>query len=141
MTLARSIGIEKPAAKGRLLGMEELREAIDAGLPYALLERLRGQLGASIEEIAEVLRISPRTLARRRREGRLSPEESDRLYRVAHVFAEAVDLLGDAAEAAAWLRQPNLALSGTTPLALLHNTIGVREVEALIGRVKFGVSL
>jgi uncharacterized protein (DUF2384 family) len=38
-----------------------------------------------------------------------------------------------------WLRSPNRALGGESPLALSKTEVGAREVENLIGRLEHGV--
>src|SRR5438094_584358 len=79
-------------------------ERIRAGLPYVSLERVQQALALTREETVFALSIPLRTLARRKREGRLSPEESDRLFRIARVFAHAAQVFGNAEWAAEWFR-------------------------------------
>ncbi|KXK00759.1 MAG: hypothetical protein UZ17_ACD001002102 [Acidobacteria bacterium OLB17] len=94
----------------------------------------------SAESLRAVVGIAPRTLARRKHEKRLSPEESDRLVSVSRVLALAVELFdGDVERGMQWLRSPSRALKGRSPLSLAATTVGLREVEALIGRLEHGV--
>jgi putative toxin-antitoxin system antitoxin component (TIGR02293 family) len=91
-------------------------------------------------ELASVLRIPERTLARRRVAGRLAPDESERLMRVASVFEKAVHLFeGEAGAAVIWLRSPKKALSNHSPLQYACFEVGAREVENLIGRLEHGI--
>ena len=84
--------------------------------------------------------IPARTLARRKVEGRLHPEESDRVLRAARVLGRALELFeGDAAAAREWLRTPQVALGGERPLSIIGTDLGVREIENLIGRIEHGV--
>jgi putative toxin-antitoxin system antitoxin component (TIGR02293 family) len=93
-----------------------------------------------MSRLAEVVDIRPRTLSRRKEEGRLEPDESDRLLRASRVFGRALELFeADAAEARAWLARPQRALGGAVPLDLLRTELGAREVEDLIGRLEQGV--
>src|SRR5260370_42567037 len=72
---------------GRTLSNErDLREAIREGFPPAVVEELMGASGLSLKELAESLDLSPRSLQRRRRSGRLARFESDRLDRLARSF-------------------------------------------------------
>ena len=80
-----------------------------------------------------------RTLARRRQERNLSPDESDRVYRAARLVAQAEEVLGDLARAARWFKAPNRALGHARPLDLLDTDIGSRQVEEVLGRVDAGV--
>jgi len=90
--------------------------------------------------LAEVVGISERTLSRRLANGaRLSPEESDRMMRVARVFAQTKETLGDSAKAGRWLQRPNLALGGERPLDLLDTDAGRHDVETILGRIEWGI--
>jgi len=117
----------------------ELRERIKRGLPYRSLESVRVRLQLSVPEAASVLHMPARTLARRRQTRKLDADESDRLYRVARVAAQAFAVFGTEEKAATWLRRPNRALSDEVPLLLLDTDVGVRQVEDVLGRIEHGV--
>jgi putative toxin-antitoxin system antitoxin component (TIGR02293 family) len=117
-----------------------LVERIEAGLSYAELERLRRNVGLSREQMAELARIKPRTLDRRKTEGRLHPDESDRLLRVSRIFGRAIVLFeNDLEDAREWLASSKRALGGAVPLEMAKTEIGAREVEDLIGRLEHGI--
>lgn len=125
---------------GSAASTSSVREHVLAGLPFAAFERLRESLELPPGELAELVQIAPRTLDRRRREGRLQPVESDRLVRAARVVADAIELFeGDREAARRWLERPSSALGGVTPLVMARTEIGAREVEQLIGRLEHGV--
>jgi putative toxin-antitoxin system antitoxin component (TIGR02293 family) len=117
-----------------------LLRQIERGLSYAALERLQRNIDLSLRDLAELVRISPRTLARRKEKGRLEPDESDRLLRVARIFAKALGLFeGEFQAARGWLFAPQPALNGATPIAFARTEVGAREVEQLIGRLEHGI--
>jgi putative toxin-antitoxin system antitoxin component (TIGR02293 family) len=109
------------------------------GLPYASLEALAKRYAIAPARVARVLGLPARTLARRKKERRLSAAESDRLLRVARVAAEAESVLGAADRAGQWLQKPNRALRGAAPLDLLDTDLGAEEVAAVLGRIEHGV--
>lgn len=118
---------------------EELRRLVRAGLPFSALEQVMARFGLGRQQVSEVLQLPERTLARRKRERRLQPDESDRLVRLARVAAQAEETLGSAERAAVWLRRSSRALGGEAPLDLLDTDLGAREVEAILGRLEHGV--
>lgn len=128
-----------------LLGLDpmdtpRLVERVEEGLSFGQLERLRQNVGLSREEMSELVQIRPRTLDRRKKEGRLHPDESDRLLRASRVFGEAITLFeGNAEGALGWLSSSQRALGGAVPLEMARTEIGAREVEGLIGRLEHGV--
>ena len=110
------------------------------GLSYSALERFARNAALPRDALCELLQIPPRTLARRKEEGRLNADESDRLLRAARILASSIILFeGDAAAAQQWLTSPQLALGNTTPLTASTTELGVREVERLIGRLEHGI--
>lgn len=120
-------------------GLTALGERVRRGLPYAALEALMKGLGLTREQVAEALHLPERTLARRKKERRLHPDESDRLFRLARIAAQAAGVLGSTEKAARWLQKPNRALGGRVPLSLLDTDAGTREVEEVLGRIEHGV--
>jgi putative toxin-antitoxin system antitoxin component (TIGR02293 family) len=128
-----------------LLGLKtfELRlllGAIAAGLAWKTFEHFRSTTGMSAEQVADMAALSRRTLARRKNEGRLSSDESDRLVRAARIYDRALHLFdGDRERATRWITTPNMALGGETPLSFMATEIGAREVEQVIGRAEHGV--
>ena len=118
----------------------ELSRRIEKGLPYHALERFQRTVAMPMADIAELVQIPERTLARRKTAGRLEGDESDRLVRASRIFGQALDLFeGDLEAAKEWLSAPQPALGGSTPLRMARTGIGAREVERLIGRLEHGV--
>lgn len=113
---------------------------IEAGMPMDVVDQFQELSGIPLLRIAKLLRIPPRTLARRREEGRLSAEESDRLVRVARLVAAATTLFaGSVPDAVEWLSKPLAALGGVTPLDVADTEAGSHEVETVIGQLEHGV--
>jgi putative toxin-antitoxin system antitoxin component (TIGR02293 family) len=110
------------------------------GLAFLSFVRLQRNTGWSMGDLAEAVAIKPRTLHRRKKEGRLDPEESDRLLRVSRIFGRALELFeGDVEAARRWLATPQGALGGERPMVLAKTDLGAREVEALVERLEHGV--
>jgi len=128
-----------------LLGLKtfdtaKLVERIHRGLSYSAWERFVRNLALPKEAATSLVQISSRTLSRRKEEGRLHPDESDRLLRATRLFARTLELFeGDADQARLWLTSPQPALGGASPLEYAATEVGVREIEALIGRLEHGI--
>lgn len=86
-----------------------------------------------------VMGISERTLARRRNHGYLTPIESDRLFRLIHLYMQAADVLGSIDAADEWMHSPAVALGDKTPLEYARNEVGAKRVEQLLIRIDHGV--
>lgn len=116
----------------------DLQTAIREGLPQGVLEELMHAANLTLKELAASLDLSPRSLQRRRRAGRLARYESDRVYRMARILVLAKRYLGSAEAAPKWLKRPNRGLGGKTPLESLDTELGARTVENVLGRIAYG---
>ena len=122
----------------KLASQRDLCEAIREGFPPAVVEELMRASGLTLKELADALDLSPRSLQRRRRSGRLARFESDRLYRLARIVALAQQSLGGQLSAARWLKRANRALGGAAPISAMDTEPGARQVENVLGRIAYG---
>jgi putative toxin-antitoxin system antitoxin component (TIGR02293 family) len=117
----------------------ELIRKIQKGLRFSELETLQSTLHLPFEQLAAKLAISRSTLQRRKAAGRLSPDESDKVIRFTRLLRQAADLFGSVEKGRAWLKFPQYGLGGAVPLDYAKTEAGAREVENLLGRIKYGV--
>ena len=119
---------------------EELAQLIRRGLPVSSVGALALRLHLADAVVSRKLKIPSRTMSRRlSAESLLTPAESDRTVRMARIYAHAVLMIGDQANAAAWLITANRALGGEVPLDQLDTDLGAKMVEDLLGRIAYGV--
>ncbi len=120
-------------------GLLQWVQVIRHGIPSAAVDSLASTLHISQSELASALDIPLRTLARRKREGVFTSEESAKLVRLARVIERAEDVFENLDAAIDWLKTRNAALSGQTPLSLLDTDIGAEGVLDTLGRIEHGV--
>lgn len=109
------------------------------GMPAKAAESLMARLHLSWKEFSEITGIAKRTVARRIGSERLKPEESNRVYRLAHIIALTEEVFGDEEKSRGWLSRPNRALGGVAPLKMLDTDVGTEEVKKVLGRIAHGV--
>lgn len=127
------IGLRKDSALN-------LVSQIEKGLEYSSIEHFIRKTNLQREEAISLVRISPRTLVRRKEKGRFSLDESDRILRAARIVSQAQQLFeGDTGAANRWLKTSQAALGGATPMEYAKTEAGAREVEALIHRLEYGI--
>lgn len=129
-----------PQRPHRILNVEgdQPVQSVREGLPFTAYERVQSFLSSPASELAAVLSISERTLARRKREGHLTKEESDRLVRLARLGERAVEVFdGDKQKAVRWLKAPKSVLQGETPLERADTEPGAREVEDMLHAIEY----
>ena len=118
---------------------DHIIRVLKKGLPVSAFDRLQLEMGVSAKTLAATTNIAVRTLTRRKREGRLRTDESERLYRIAALFDRTVEVLGDKSRARHWLTTPKRAFAERTPLEEADTEPGARHVEDLLGRIEHGV--
>jgi putative toxin-antitoxin system antitoxin component (TIGR02293 family) len=116
-----------------------LHTLVEKGVPSRVLAKIREQTGLTVKELAEILGVAPRTVGRREQElGLLKKPEGDRAVRFARVMHAANEAIGDVSQAVRWLRKPNTALGGSTPLQLITSEPGTELVLAALDRIAYG---
>jgi len=117
----------------------ETIEAIREGLPAEALSWLKDRLDLTADQLAGLVHVSRRTMSRRKNEGRLKPDESERVLRLIRLYRRAAEVLGGPEEATEWLRENNFALGEETPLEFADTEPGARRVEQLLGQIEHGI--
>jgi putative toxin-antitoxin system antitoxin component (TIGR02293 family) len=114
-------------------------KAVEQGVPLPALEEFAASSGFALKDLLEVV-IPARTLKhRRQRQESLSLDESDRLARVARVYALAVRVFGNPEKARRWLSKPKIRFDDQTPLAMLRTDLGGRQVEEMLIQIEEGM--
>ena len=118
----------------------DLADLVRKGLPANSVKALAGRLDIGNAALSRRLGIPQRTLTRRlSRHSRLTVSESDRTVRLARVYANAVEMIGEEDKAVRWLQTPNRALGGERPIDQVDTEVGAREVEDILSRIAYGV--
>lgn len=136
--MVRALG-GRAVVGGRISTDVAMMDRIAAGLPVAALDALVKRYGLRREDVARVIGLPARTLARRQSIGRLNSKESDRLARIARVLVHAEDVLAGPENAGDWLQQTNRALAGNIPLDSLASDIGTVQVNDILHRIEYGM--
>lgn len=118
----------------------EIHTTISHGFSAARLMRLTEE--GIVTTLVRDQIIPLRTLKHRiERDQPLTVEESDRLFRSAHITAMAEAIFGDSAKARRWLSKPKERFSGLTPMQLLTTAQGTGQVEEMLLQIAEGFAL
>ena len=124
------------------LGSENTQNLIalcKSGLSAKIFDEVANCLQVPDIRLANIINIKKSTLIRRKREGRLSFEESQRLYRIVRLLNMAEKLFGSSEHARQWVNTSSRDFEGKSPLEYADNEIGAREVETVLDRIGDGV--
>jgi putative toxin-antitoxin system antitoxin component (TIGR02293 family) len=119
----------------------DLMGEVENGLPTKAYYILSDTLHLAPAEENRLLQVSPRTRARWRSQGkqRLEPDVSDRLVRIARVFALATEVLESREAAIEWLREKTPYLGDRSPLDALATDVGAEKVTNMLYQMEYGV--
>ena len=145
---------------------DDLVQAIEQGLPFKSLENVASLLfvvagasllvGAAVSAggtgnkkssesawvaglaLALLIGMSASTYNRRKKEERLTPGESEGVYRYAALLERAYTVFGDEDNARVWLNSPVRALGNRVPLEYAKTEPGANLVMQILGRLEHG---
>lgn len=126
-----------------LLGIPEdatenqIHDSIVHGFPATRLIKLCEQGDVTPIERDQIIPL--RTLkARLSKEQPLTVDESDRLFRAAHITAMAQTVFGNNNKAKHWLGKPKERFNGGAPMSMLSTIQGTRQVEDMLLQIAEG---
>lgn len=124
----------------RVNSLADFDDLVREGFSWSAVAHAKEALDISDRDFASLLEMSPRTLARKKKDRtRLNLAASDRLFRLVRMVTLACEVLEGRQPALDWLNQPQLGLGGRVPFDLIRTEAGAREVEKLLGRIEYGV--
>ena len=113
--------------------------SLEHGFAYSAVEALT-VYGVNRKELSAFTGIALSTLDRRKSEGHLNTQESDKVYGLVRLIDAATDLFsGDEGKAKAWIRKSAKGLGDRAPIDMIRTTAETESVINFIGRVKHGV--
>ena len=114
-------------------------DVIRAGVGARVVDDMVEYLDVPKHAIFSVLHTPESTAHRLIRDNRtLDRAASERVVRVADVTRMAEATFGGKAAATQWLKRPNLALGGATPLSMLDTEPGANEVRRVLAAIDHG---
>ena len=123
----------------KIHSLYDLNESVTHGLPKGALKVTVGKVTLNTE-VAKDIRdrlVPPATF--KRRKDTLNTEESERVERLARVYATALDVWGDEDDARQFLFTPHPLLNQQRPVDLAFTELGGRQVEQILEKLRWGL--
>ena len=149
--MADFVHVPTAVTASRLLGLRfkeddaesavvQLRKHVRAGFSADRVERVAKQANLPVKDVLALIDLSQRTYERRQSDGKhLTLSQSDRLLRLARIFAKATHVLGSAEKASRFMQKSNRALCGESPFAHIDSELGEDAVLEILGRIEHGI--
>jgi len=128
----------------KIFGTEKLNSRIDLiklsrqGISMKMLKGIIQFTSLTIKEIATLLPISERQLARYEDAHLLRKDISSHLILLVELYERGFDVLGEE-KFKIWTRLANRALGGLQPIEVLDTPIGINMVRDILGRIEHGI--
>ena len=91
------------------------------------------------KEFAKIAGTSCRTISRLKNDQPIPDHAAEVTLSVVRTFRKAEEVFGSEEKAVLWLKRPNVALEGNSPLFLLNTRFGSEEVMDVLSRIEHGV--
>lgn len=131
--VAEVLGVKDAA---RITPMDFAR-SVSNGLPAAATARVAHAIRPDDGQFQ--YRLVPRATAARKKSGALSPAHSERVARIASMWADAVSVWGGEDAARQFLFRAHPMLDDETPISVgLRSEVGAELVGDILGRLRYG---
>ena len=117
-----------------------LANVVRDGVSVYQLTKLSDYIGLNLQEWADYLHISERTIQRYKKENKVfDPIHSERIIVIELLYKKGIEVFGIEENFYTWMDTKSIALGGVKPKELLDTSFGISMVYDEIGRIEHGV--
>jgi len=109
------------------------------GLPKNMLLMLAQKISITIQELANIMHISERTLQRYEGDAIVKSEYAEKAVELARLYTRGEEVFGSIDKFKLWMKTPLIVFKGETPLSLLDTSAGFNIVFRELGRIEHGI--
>jgi len=117
----------------------DLNESVSHGLPKKSLQATVKHLTLDADAAKQISNRLVPPASFKRRQGNLNPQQSERVERLARVFATALDVWGDEVDARQFLFTSHQLLNHQRPIDLAFSELGARHIEKILEKIRYGL--
>lgn len=120
--------------------LDDLIQLSREGLDYQTFEEIVDRLPFSLQEWANFLGVSERTLIRVRKENKnLGTGATDKVIRITQLYQKGTDVFRDEDKFRDWLDSRIMVVGGVKPKSLLDTSFGLELVDNTLGQIEYGI--
>lgn len=117
----------------------DLIELGNIGLPKDALISLSNYLSLPVEQMAQIIPQTGRSLHRLSLQKHFNRVVSEQILKIAEVVTRGYQVFEQKDNFISWINQSNKAFGGRTPLSLLSSRFGMEMVLDELGRIDYGI--
>ena len=115
-------------------------EAARAGIDYSFFNQLLNKIPLSLNEWADILHLSNRTLQRYQKQKKsFETLQSERILEISQLYKYGFEVFEDAENFETWMNLKSIPLGGVKPKSLLNSSFGIQMVKDELGRIEHGI--
>jgi len=109
------------------------------GLPKRGLMSMAKRISLTIQELANIMHISERTLQRYDDDAIIKTEYAEKAVELARLYTRGEEVFGSLDKFKTWMKTPSLVFKNEAPVSLLDTSVGFDLVFRELGRIEYGV--
>jgi putative toxin-antitoxin system antitoxin component (TIGR02293 family) len=109
------------------------------GFPKSVLLSLAKKISLNIQELANILHISERTLQRYEDDAIIKTEYAEKAVELARLYIRGQEVFGSVDKFKIWIKTPSLIFKGEAPVTILDTSAGFDMVFKELGRIEHGI--
>lgn len=109
------------------------------GFPKSTLLSLAKKISLTIQDLANILHISERTLQRYEDDAIIKTEYAEKAVELARLYIRGEEVFGSIEKFKVWVKTPSLVFKGESPVSLLDTSAGFDMVFKELGRIEYGI--
>lgn len=109
------------------------------GFSKRALLSLAKKISLNIQELANILHISERTLQRYDDDAIIRTEYAEKAVELARLYARGEEVFGSIDKFKRWIKAPSVVFNGEAPVSILDTSAGFDMVFKELGRIEHGI--
>ena len=109
------------------------------GFSKGTLLALAKKISLNLQDLANILHISERTLQRYEDDAIIRTEYAEKAIELARLYARGQEVFGSMDKFKRWMKTPGHVFRGETPISLLDTSVGFDMVLRELGRIEHGI--
>ncbi len=123
----------------RMSTTESALRVIREGLPMTMFDTATETVGSQKAIFAALIGASLRSL-QRKKEGHLTPQQSEHTLAIINVYTSATEYFGNKEQAKKWMNTPQIIFGDKSGFEYLDTMTGIEYVSDVINRMKYGMT-
>lgn len=109
------------------------------GFPKKALLALAKKISLNIQDLANILHISERTLQRYEDDAIIKTEYAEKAVELARLYTRGEEVFGTFDKFKLWVKTPSVVFNGEAPVSFLDTSAGFDMVFNELGRIEHGI--